>query len=272
MTENPDPASPPADAQSDSVSVPVILPAKPKTIEAGMPISEKPSVPIRVIKTFGSILFWAVKTLFLVFVVVGLFTLCGWLISDMAEHSIPGSRTRWILNGWILVPLYFLLGLAAGVAEAFALTMKKMIALAGAAVNWIIDPFSRGILARLEIGRKECSLDEFRVIVKEQIEGFRVPSERQSIHTAPKIVTFFFLRLFFRALKWVYLNDFLEKLKKDGKTKVASVDVERFSREQVMELILDFFREQYDYMQYATWAATVLICVGPMVLIYIVAF
>ena len=90
------------------------------------------------------------------------------------------------------------------------------------------------VIEKMPGGKKTISIEEFNKILDEQIKGFRKTSRAQfRLFSLFGMFSRFFLRNTLRILRYVLLNDFLEKLQEKGETQLSAPVVEDFYREQL---------------------------------------
>ena len=126
--------------------------------------------------------------------------------------------------GALILLAYAGTGVVLGLAGSLASTLTRAITEVEGVINRVAERLARGIVDRIPAiagGRKGITVAEFNRILNERIGRMKEEAKHEGHGTKRgirRVVTGFVMRNVLKALRFAFLNDFVESVRREGKT------------------------------------------------------
>lgn len=177
---------------------------------------------------------------------LAIFFTAGFLIYKLGLAPYLQSF-HFLLSGFIavlLVSFYCLCGGAAGLLLALTGAIMRKVESLETNVQKFLAPRMEKLVAKIPLGREGMAIEDFKRLLTEGVwlEQAGRDSNSPTLFSSLKIFSRFMMRRLLQAMRLVFLNDFIEELQAQGETRVNVANVERFGRESLVSLALDYLR------------------------------
>ncbi|MDH4226568.1 MAG: hypothetical protein OEV59_02270 [Deltaproteobacteria bacterium] len=161
---------------------------------------------------------------------------------------------------------YALGGAFLGLVYAVALVVERALTGAENIVHKVVGMATAAIIARIpRAAGMAMSIEEFTRVVDEQIVAMKANAE--GVTGSASFVGAFIVRQVLRAVRFVYLGEFLGRVKTAGGIVTAN-NLDAFAREKMMTLVTDQVRAYTESIKYLVYAALVFMAALPFVAAY----
>lgn len=166
----------------------------------------------------------------------------------------------------LLVGFYALCGGVAGLLFALTGALMRKVENLETNVQEFLAPRMAKLIAKIPIGQEGMAIDDFKRLLTEGawLEQTSRDSNSPTLFSSFQILSRFFMRRLLQAMRWVFLNDFIDELQTQGETRVNVANVERFGRESLVSLALDYLRTPVLLVRVLTSSIATLL-LGPAV-------
>lgn len=164
-----------------------------------------------------------------------------------------------------LVPLFALLGLAAGAGLAVTATLRRLLPELERRLHELVQPAMSRLLASTRLGEASLSVEALPRVLDAETSRL-TPVEPAGPRPGPGH------RLAHLAWHWVLallrrglVRELAAYLEREGQSHFTPAVVERFVRERLVGLVIRAIRWRVDVVHAALWAASAVLVAGPLV-------
>lgn len=165
----------------------------------------------------------------------------------------------------LLVALYVLLGVAAGLILGGTSSIRRNLPAAQEGVNTFLAPVTSRIIERIPVGQEGVPLEKFTFLVDAGINT--VSSESDQRHRLFSFASFaarFLAQRLLRICRGLFVVNFVRTLQSRGETRVNVQSVEWFARERLVQLVLDDVSRKLTVVSTITFAGVGVLLLIPI--------
>jgi hypothetical protein len=148
-----------------------------------------------------------------------------------------------LIIGIVTVAIYTALGIVIGLTLGATSAVGHKLVDVEQGVHQMITPVTTSIIERMPVGQEGVSIEQFNQIVDARISNLTKESvQRSGIFSVVGIASRFIVRKLLAISRGVLIVNFVQDLQERGETRVNAQALEKFAREKMVRLVINFVR------------------------------
>lgn len=204
-------------------------------------------------------------------IAVGVIFFIGGVIVYNFGTGLPFQQTNVLFRGVILIltlALYTAAGVLVGLILGAVSSINRKLSDAEAAVHQIMAPVIGSVVERIPAAESGISIEDFTNLVDTKFAGFATePSRSAGLFSIVGILSRLVLRNVLPIIRRLLLVNLVEDLRARGESHVTGSSVERFAREKMVRLGINFIKIKLYAVRKVTMAIFLISLLIPAVLV-----
>lgn len=197
-----------------------------------------------------------------------IFFIAGVFVYKLAVAAPLNSISPFLsaLVAVLIVGMFTVFGWAIGLILSLASAILHKVEKIEKRVQEFLAPRMAKLTAKIPMGQEGLTIEEFKELIAR--ENFFRTTEQEGVaptlFSSFKFASRFMLNKVIHAANAIFVSDFLKELQTQGHTRVNVATVERFGREKLVGLVLDYLRTPVSLARLITVLVAAIVLLLPI--------